>query len=555
MIWLFKNTPREAFGTETLTLHDQFVSELYKSKLLGPKSKRDKTPPPESLVDAITRHRSFFIEGCIPSPQSYLADSGGINTLKAYLTMALACSADECDDSVIRRFLTKVGLFGESRGWIWSGGLHLAASMIDAKPEFLGLLVPRLAKISYATITERFDQVYFSSILNGMDSLKLPAYEGDSEVTTFTLQHLALCRGGYLDLPQQNRASALQVAIQSLKRVKGFDSHKLNEHSANLRDLMKLMIFNAGFMLMLRKTSMATIEQSLRPIFDCLMTPYGLATEEVDFLWRRAQLCLYSPLQEYYAQLQPEANELFGGDQIRAKALFHKIGVHVDQMDPVIALKKGLAILYDSKHLTTSNHLMPGWSTPIDAFSQGLADFSKPAVAMLRNLDFEKMSPGLEALCGARLNNQQLRAILIAQDGYDAWLEVVLSQSPYSLPAAFAVELVFPLLNLKKFRVQAQQALVMLYAEFTFKSFFKVKSPYNDRRLEEVVAKFRSHTDSSRESIPGFSITMIRGMKDAQVISDEIMRDLEFSGTELSLAGVGSSGLNIDDLLARDLGL
>ncbi|AXH59889.1 hypothetical protein [Pseudomonas amygdali] len=555
MDWLFKNTPREAFGAETLALHDQFVSELYKAKLLGPKSKRDKAPPPESLADAINRHYSIFVENCIPSPKPDQSDSSGVNTFKTYLTMALACSADECGDGIIRQFLAKTGHLGESRSWIWSGGLHLAASMIDVKPEFLGLLVPRLAKMSYTTITERFQQVYISSILNGMESLKLPVHENDLEATGFSFQHLALCRGGYLELPPQSRASVLQVAIQNLKRVKGFDSHKLNEHSANLRDLMKLLVFNAGFMLMLRKTPMATIENSLRPVFDNLMTPYGLAVDDLEFLWRRAQLCLYSPFQEYYTQLKTEAGELFGGDQARAKTLFHKIGVHVDQMDPTIVLKKGLGILYDPKNLATSNHLMPGWSTPIDAFAQGLTDHSKPAVAMLRMLGFEHKSPGLEAISSARLNTHQLLAVLITQDGYDSWLEELLSHSPRSLPASFAIELALPLLSMDRFSTQAQQNLVMLYAEFMFKSFFKVKSPFNDRRLEEVVDKFRANTDSFRQSIPGFSITMIRGMKDAQVLSDQIMRHLEFTGSELSAADVGSSGLNIDDLLAKDLGL
>lgn len=554
MLWLFKNTPREALGEEALALHDLFAQNLIESRKILLKTRSRKIPDSPFVVDAIGRHGDTLISYCVPRAEYDQPKIKAILTPKACLTIALACAADGCDWMVIQGFLSRFRYFADGSGWVLSGGLHLAATMIDAKPEFLGLLVPRLVALN-SSPKEHFDVVYKASILNGMESLRLSSDATESAVEGFSIRHLALCRGGYLDLSEDSRDADLQVAIDSLKRIKGFDSHEVNDHSANLRHLMRLMVFNAGFMLMLRKTPMDTIERSLRPIFNGLMTPYELQAQDVEFLWRRAQLCLYSPFPEYYNLLQPETGELFGGDQARAKALFHRIGVHIDQMDSMVVLKKGLGILYDPKYLTTSTHIMPGWSTPLDAFAQGVTSYSMPAIAMLRMLEFENTSPGLQALCAGRINEHQLVAYLIAQDGYDAWLEEQLVQSPRAMPAAFVIELAFPALRLEKFSARAQQALVMLYAEFHFKSFFRVKSPYNPRRLEEVVAKFRSHTDSSRESIPGFSITMIRGMKDAQVISDEIMRDLEFSGVDLSLAGVGSSGLNLDDLLAKDLGL
>lgn len=554
MIWLFKNTPREALGEEALALHDLFAENLVQAKRILLKTKSRKVPDSPFVVDAIARHGDTLISYCVPRRYYDQPQINEMITPRACLTIALACAADGCNWLVIQEFLSKFRYFSVGREWVLSGGLHLAATMIDAKPEFMGLLAPKLVGLNYSP-KGQFDTVYKASILSGMESLKLSSDANESAVEGLSFRHLALCRGGYLELPEESRDADLQVAIDSLKRIKGFDSHEVNGHSANLRDLMRLMVFNAGFMLMLRKASMKTIEQSLRPVFNSLMAPYGLRVEDVDFLWRRAQLCLYSPFPEYYNLLQPDAGELFGGDQARAKTLFRQIGVHIDQMDSVVVLKKGLGILYDPKYLVTSNRAMPGWSTPLDAFAQGFEDYSLPAVAMLRMLDFEKKSPGLKALCAGRINEHQLVVYLIAQGGYDAWLEHHLVESPHAMPPAFVIESVFPALRLEKFSVQAQRALVMLYAEFTFKSFFRVKSPYNQRRLEEAVQKFRENTDSSRKSIPGFSVTMIRGMKDAQVISDEIMRDLEFSGGELSLAGVGSSGLNIDDLLAKDLGL
>lgn len=553
-MWLFKNTPREALGDEAVALHDLYVTELLANKKLGPVTKKDKRLPPENLVEAIDRHSPAEIAYFIPSRT--LKD-GAINEIvsqKTCFTLALACASDKCDQKVIQAFLLRGKILSEAIDWVRSGGLHLACTMIDAKPEFLHLLIPSIASLGYTYITF-FDGVCMASIREGMSSVKPDAQWNEADINGFSFHHLAVCRGGYLDLPADRRDAVTQEAIDLLVRVKGFDSHYVNHQSANLRDRMRLMIFNAGFMLMLRKVQKPEIDAALRPVFDTLMGPFGLSADDAGFLWRRSQLCLYAPFPEYFAQLQPAEGELFGRDQERAQALFAGIGVHTDQMDKDIVLKKGLGILYDPKFLSTSNNHMPGWSNPMDAFGHGQTDLSSPAQALLRALSFDSINPGLEALCGTRINAYQLAVYLQHQQGHHPWLEDLLVQSPGELPEAFRIEVIFPVLDLARFCEHARHNLVMLYANFIFKSFFKTESPYHGDRLKQAMTKFREHTDPARQAIPEFGLTMIRAMAEAKVISDEIMRDLGFSGFELSQANVGTANLNTDDLLAKDLGL
>ncbi|MBD8088839.1 hypothetical protein IFT48_02520 [Pseudomonas fluorescens] len=556
MTWLFRNTPREAFGDHAAALHDLFADALVTQKLFGQPNNRRKIPTLRHLVEILAWHPVGPVVSCIPMRQDNADILERVLSIKAYFTMAVACAADGCEWNMTSAFIRQTGLQSEALGWAKNLGVHAAAPMIDATPEYLPWLVTSLAKLNNTPKTH-YDRVYMTSILNGISRLKPGIALGDPVGGGFTTEHAYICRGGYLELDENTRDDDVRVAIAWIKHRRSFDTHPLNGHSAELRDLMRLMVFNAGYMLMLRKKTMAYITGSIKPVFYALMEPFKLCEDDVGFLWRRAQLCLHAPFLDYFTQLNPSQGELFHGDQIRAVKLFSLIGVHIDQMDKDISIKKGLSIVYDSALLTQSNRFMPGWCHPLDAFSQGILDYQVPTIAMLQKFTAVEPLPGLQSLCQTRSNAHQPLAILELQGGYDAWLESCLVQTPASLPAPLRIEVLFPSLNFARFNVTAQQALIRQFAHFSFSSFFKTKASYHEDRLSKVMMRFRELTDPVREAIPDFSITMIRGLIDAEVISDEIMRDLGFSGFELSMAspGVATDRIDTDTLFAKDLGL
>ena len=549
---LFRKTPRSSLGPEALALHDAFSDALWESECLGVDTNHPKHKACWNLVEAQSQYGDQTLAAHF---RRLIADTKfeGRFSQKARITIAIACVLEGSGIQFGKSLLQ--GSEDEKcfSDWFLAGGLHLTITLLDVRREHLKPMI----KAGMALVTARktiVDKVTLGSFDHALNDFR-PLNDLTPFFGTLTEGHLSFCAHGYYDFPVSSRDQNLDVLIEALSDRRAFANHPKERRSAALRDLMRVMIFNPGMIMMVKKIPAEQIEKGLLPIYQKIMSPFLLDDCDSAYLWRRALLCLYSPFPDYLETLDPAINEMFSGGQARSSALFRQLGVDIDSLPQGLARDYGLSIIYDPRRLEASCISMPGWAHPLDAFGQCQKNSTYAVEQLLEALAFTSTGPDLETMLSSRVNDIQAACLLKAKGGYSQWLDDEIVNRPEEMPLTLRIENVFPVLDLKQFTTKARFGLIGQYARFLFHSFFREGAQYGDNRLEDLTRTFRKHTDPHRAGIQGFGQEMITAMSSFGVLSDEIIRDLEFTGFDLSRAEVPVDKVDLDTLFARDLGL